>query len=171
MQNKRRLSNRNLFDFSMLQILEFNMDIEIMNKSQIDKLLEMSKVFYSSDALDHEVPMDIITKNIEAAISGDNSLTGYVFCENDEIIGFSYVTTYYETEVGGICAQVLDLYIDEKYRGRGFAKQYFNFVFEKYSFAKRFRLEVVKDNQRAISLYERMGFEEISYGQMAIDNI
>ena len=31
------------------------MNIEIMNESHIGKVLEMSKVFYTSDALDHEV--------------------------------------------------------------------------------------------------------------------
>lgn len=147
------------------------MDIEIMNKSHVDKVLEMSKVFYSSDALDHDVPLDIINANIRKAISDDNILTGYVFYVDSDIVGFSYVTCYYETEVGGICAQILDLYIDEKYRGRGFATQYFNFVFDKYSYAKRFRLEVVKDNNKAIAVYKRMGFKEISYGQMGKDNV
>ena len=147
------------------------MKIEIMNKTHVDKVLEMSKVFYSSDALDHEVPMDIISDNIKIAVSDNDILTGYVFCEGDDVVGFSYVTCYYETEVGGVCAQILDLYIDEKYRGRGFATQYFNFVFDKYSYAKRFRLEVVKDNEKAINVYKRMGFKEISYGQMAIDRI
>lgn len=147
------------------------MNIEVMNKSHVDKVLEMSKIFYSSDALDHEVPMDIILDNINVAVSNNDMLTGYVFRDGDEIVGFSYVTCYYETEVGGVCAQILDLYIDEKYRGRGFATQYFNFVFDKYSYAKRFRLEVVKDNEKAINVYKRMGFKEISYGQMAIDKI
>lgn len=142
-----------------------------MNKEHIGKVLEMSKSFYSSDALDHEVPMNIISSNIDIAVSDNDMLTGYVFYENDNIAGFSYVTQYYETEVGGACVQILDLYIDEKYRGKGFATQYFNYVFEKYSFAKRFRLEVVKDNNKAIAVYKRMGFKEISYGQMAIDNI
>lgn len=147
------------------------MDIKIMASEHADKVLEMSKVFYTSDALDHEVPMDIISENIQKAVGTDDILTGFVFCEGDEIVGFSYVTCYYETEVGGVCAQILDLYIDEKYRGRGFATQYFNYVFEKYSHAKRFRLEVVKDNEKAVNVYKRMGFKEISYGQMAIDKI
>lgn len=147
------------------------MDIKIMASEHADKVLEMSKVFYTSDALDHEVPMDIISENIQKAVGADDILTGFVFCEGDEIVGFSYVTCYYETEVGGVCAQILDLYIDEKYRGRGFATQYFNYVFEKYSHAKRFRLEVVKDNEKAVNVYKRMGFKEISYGQMAIDKI
>lgn len=147
------------------------MNIKIMTSEHVDKVLEMSKVFYTSDALDHEVPMDIISENIQKAVGADDILTGFVFCEGDEIVGFSYVTCYYETEVGGVCAQILDLYIDEKYRGRGFATQYFNYVFEKYSHAKRFRLEVVKDNEKAVNVYKRMGFKEISYGQMAIDKI
>lgn len=147
------------------------MDIKIMTGEHADRVLEMSRVFYTSDALDHEVPMNIISVNIQNAVSEDNLLTGFVFCEGDEIVGFSYVTCYYETEVGGVCAQILDLYIDEKYRGRGFATQYFNYVFEKYSYAKRFRLEVVKDNEKAVNVYKRMGFKEISYGQMAIDKI
>lgn len=147
------------------------MKIEIMNEDHVEKLLEMSKVFYSSDALDHEVSMDIIAKNIEAAVSGGDLLIGYVFREGEEIAGFSYVTRYYETEVGGVCTQIIDLYVDEKYRGRGFATQYFNFLLDEYSDSKRFRLEVVKDNIKAINLYKRVGFKEIPYGQMVIDKI
>lgn len=145
------------------------MDITVMKKEHREKVLEMSRVFYSSDALDHEVPSDIIERNIDEAIGNNSSLTGYVFEENGEAAGFAYVTSYYETEVGGECVMTLDLYIDEKYRGKGFATQFFNFVFEKYSTAKRFRLEVMKDNTDAIRLYKRIGYKELSYGQMVID--
>ena len=122
-----------------------------MNENHRDKVLELSKAFYCSDALDHEVPMNII--------------------EDNEVVGFSYVTTYYETEVGGICVQIIDLYVNENARGKGVATQYFNYLFDKYSGAKRFRLEVVKDNVKAISLYKKMGFTDVSYGQMKIDKI
>lgn len=142
-----------------------------MNESHRDKVLELSKAFYCSDALDHEVPMNIIETNIDAAISGDKGLIGFVFFENNEVVGFSYVTTYYETEVGGICVQIIDLYVNENASGKGVATQYFNYLFDKYSGAKRFRLEVVKDNVKAISLYKKMGFTDVSYGQMKIDKI
>lgn len=147
------------------------MEICRMDSSHTDKVTELSKVFYSSDALDHTVPMDIIYRNIKTAVSGDGALTGYVFCEDGDIAGFSYVTSYYETEVGGTCVQILDLYVDEKYRGRGFASQYFKFVFDKYSYARRFRLEFVKSNENAVKLYRRIGFKDIAYGQMSIDKI
>lgn len=147
------------------------MEIKVMDSSHIDKVLEMSKVFYSSDALDHEVPIDIIKENIKTAVSDNDVLTGYVFYENGELTGFSYITSYYETEVGGICVQILDLYVDDNYRGQGFASQYFRYVFDKYSYAKRFRLEYVKDNERALNVYKHLGFKEIAYGQMSIDKI
>jgi len=63
------------------------------------------------------------------------------------------------------------LYVNENARGKGVATQYFNYLFDKYSGAKRFRLEVVKDNVKAISLYKKMGFTDVSYGQMKIDKI
>ena len=46
------------------------------------------------------------------------------------------MTTYYETEVGGICVQIIDLYVNENARGKGVG-QYFNYLFDKYSDAKR----------------------------------
>lgn len=147
------------------------MDINIMTSEHVNKVLAMSKVFYSSDALDHEIPIDIIERNIKNAVGDNPTLVGYVFSENGDIIGFSYVTSYYETEVGGECVMTLDLYIDKKYRGRGYATQFFNFVFEKYSEAKRFRLEVAKANEKAVALYKKLGYKEIAYGQMAIDKI
>ena len=73
--------------------------------------------------------------------------------------------------MGGICVQIIDLYVNENARGKGVATQYFNYLFDKYSDAKRFRLEVVKDNVKAISLYKKMGFTDVSYGQMKIDKI
>lgn len=63
------------------------MNIEIMNESHFDKVLEMSRIFYASDALDHEVPIDIISDNIKTAISDNDSLDGYVLVENGEIAG------------------------------------------------------------------------------------
>ena len=44
------------------------MKIEIMNESHRDKVLELSKAFYWSDALDHEVPMNIIETNIDRCV-------------------------------------------------------------------------------------------------------
>lgn len=108
------------------------------------KCLNYQKHFIAVMHLITKWPMNIIETNIDAAISGDKGLIGFVFCEDNEVVGFSYVTTYYETEVGGICVQIIDLYVNENARGKGVATRYFNYLFDKYSDAKRFRLESLK---------------------------
>lgn len=147
------------------------MNIELMSECHKDRVLELSKEFYCSDALDHEIPMEIVASNIDTAISDNSCLVGYVFCDEKNVVGFSYITTYYETEIGGMCLQIIDLYVEQSARGKGIATQYFNYLFDKYTDAKRFRLEVVSDNEKAISLYKKIGFENVSYSQMKIDNI
>lgn len=145
------------------------MEIVKMNSEHYDAVFKMTKDFYSSDAVDHEIPDINIKNTINNALTDGNLFDGYVFSENNEIIGFAYVTQYFETEVGGMCVMILDLYIKENFRRHGYGTAFFEFVFEKYKSAKRFRLEVAKDNIRAIGAYKKLGFKDLSYNQMVID--
>ncbi len=142
------------------------MEIIKMSEAHRDEVKRMSEVFYSSAAVAHEVPAEYIERNINEALGENPYFTGYVLMEEDSPAGFSYVSEYYETEVGGMCAMIIDLYVDEKYRGRGFGTRLFEFVFKEYSHAKRFRLEVERNNTSAIALYRKLGFEELGYMQM-----
>ncbi len=150
-----------------------------MQPQDVDTVLAMSQIFYASDALSHPVPLDIIHRNIQSALSDDAMLRGFVMIAEASdsdiapgtIVGFSYLTHYYETEVGGLCVQIVDLYVDPQYRGHGIATAYLNFVFESHPTARRFRLEVTKDNHTARELYDNVGFHQLDYDQMSIDHI
>lgn len=142
------------------------MEIVKMQQRHIADVERMAKKFYYSDAVCHEIPWENITRTIEEAISDSRLLDGYVFEVDGEAAGFGYVTQYFESECGGICVQIIDLYVDSKFRKQGIAKKYFEFVFDKYSYAKRFRLEVVEDNYSAINLYKQLGFKNLAYKQM-----
>ncbi len=142
------------------------MEIKKMQKCHVPDVKQMAKKFYYSDAVCHEIPWENIQNSIETAVSDDSILDGYVFDADGETAGFSFITQYFETECGGICVQIIDLYVDEKFRKQGIAKQYFEFVFGKYSHAKRFRLEAVEDNYPAVSLYKKLGFKKLDYMQM-----
>lgn len=142
------------------------MEIVKMQKCHIVDVERMAKVFYYGDAVCHEIPWENIKATISEAISDSEFLDGYVFEVDGETAGFGFITKYYESECGGICVQIIDLYIDMKFRKQGIAKKYFEFVFNKYSYAKRFRLEVVEDNYPAVNLYKSMGFEKLPYMQM-----
>lgn len=142
------------------------MEIKKMQKCHVADVTRMAKIFYYGDAVCHEIPWKNIERSIETAVSDDNILDGYVFDVDGEVAGFGFITQYFETECGGICVQIIDLYVDDKFRKQGIAKQYFDFVFSKYSHAKRFRLEVVEDNYPAVELYKKMGFTKLDYMQM-----
>lgn len=145
------------------------MRIEKMNPEHYEMVFKLTKNFYSSDAVDHEIPDINIKNTINHALTDGNLFDGYVLVEEEKIIGFSYITQYFETEVGGICVMILDLYIRDEYRHHGYGTSFFKFVFEKYNFAKRFRLEVAKDNIPAINAYKKLGFTDLSYNQMVIN--
>lgn len=142
------------------------MEIVEMQERHAADMERMTKVFYCSEAVCHEIPWKNIESTIAEAVSDSEMLDGYVFEADGEAAGFGFITKYFESECGGVCVQIMDLYVEEKFRGRGFAKQYFEFVFKEYSYAKRFRLEAAPDNENAIRLYKNLGFKEISYIQM-----
>lgn len=141
------------------------MKIVRMQEYHIADVERMARKFYYSDAVCHEIPWENIQNTIETAVSGLDILHGYVFEVDDEIAGFGLITRYFESECGGICVQIMDLYVEEKFRGRKIATKYFEFIFNEYSYAKRFRLEAVEDNP-AVELYRKMGFKKLEYMQM-----
>jgi len=59
-----------------------------------------------------------------------------------------------------------DLYISEACRGMGIGGKFLSFMESEYPTAKRFHLEVSKDNTRATELYSRYGYEVLEYVQM-----
>lgn len=134
-----------------------------------DILLEMMLDFYSSDAVDHPIEKEIVVRLLEDILSGEHPIKGIEAYYNDKLVGFGVVTTYYTSEVAGTTVQLEDLFIQEEYRSRGIAKEYFKQVMESHPEAVRFRLEVSPSNVKAIKLYDAMGFRRLDYNQMILN--
>ena len=88
----------------------------------------------------------------------DGRVLGYGFCqthrhENDPVL--TDVTSLY----------IDDLCVDEKCRGKGIGKQFFDFITAKYA-GCLFRLEVEEENERAVKLYRQSGFTVLPYMEM-----
>lgn len=126
-------------------------------------------VFYTSVTLDTPLDKSIVQKLLEDILSKKYSVKGIEAYYKDKLVGFGVITSYYTSEVAGETIQLEDLYIEDGYRSKGIAKEYFSKVRETYPDAKRFRLEVCSTNERAIKLYEELGFKQIAYNQMVID--
>ena len=88
-------------------------------------------------------------------IEGEDGLCGYC------ILAFTW-----SNEAGGMVVWVEELYFTDQARGKGNGKKVFQWLEKEYSGAKRFRLEATAENQGAIKLYQRLGYQEFDYYQM-----
>ena len=143
------------------------MTIRRLTAGDFEEILAMMKVFYASDALLIHPTEEVLRRTLTEAIGDGPYLTGYGFEENGVLAGYGMVTRSYSTEMGGICVWIEDLYIEPRFRGRGFGSSFLRFVEERYRHgAVRLRLEAEPENERAMAVYEKAGFEILEYTQL-----
>jgi len=148
----------------------FNQKRKVMIRDivQEDKIvfLKMMEKFYSSKAVAHNVDKAILETIFKVAVSGSPYLRALIIEDKEEPVGFALLSFSFATEVGGLVVLLEDLYISEELRGKGLGHKFMQFIEQEYPLAKRFRLEVAKENTRAIDLYCKLGFEVLEYVQM-----
>ena len=126
----------------------------------------MAKDFYSSKAVAHNIDVKIIEATFNAAVSKSPFIRAFMIEDDNKPVGFGLVSFSHATEVGGLTVLLEDLYLSESCRGKGFGSMFLKFIEREYPSAKRFRLEVSKENTRAIDLYRKLGYEILEYVQM-----
>lgn len=131
--------------------------------------MDMAKKFYSSAAVAHKIDDAKLEAVFFAAIDGSPYIRAFIIEEGGRPAGFALVSYSYATEAGGPAVHLEDLYVDEKLRGKGLGGKFMEFLESEYPEAKRFRLEVTKENIRAIELYRRLGYKNLDYAQMVKD--
>ena len=140
---------------------------KIRNMTANDKpcVIEMMRAFYSSPAVLSNGSEEIFNADVDTCISENPYLEGYVFEENDIVIGYAMLAKSFSTEFGKPCIWIEDLYVLSEYRGQGIGSRFFKFLEEKYP-AHLFRLEVEEENERALYVYKKSGFEILPYMEM-----
>lgn len=86
------------------------------------------------------------------------------------IVGYFLIAITWSNEAGGMVIWLEELFFKETSRGKGYGTQVFAWVEKEYPNAKRFRLEVTEENERAIALYKKLGYRELPYCQMIKGN-
>ena len=133
-------------------------------------ILPMVADFYRTDAVDHEVPVEIMERSFAAAADPAEPLLRGVLVERDGVpVGYVYLTFCYSAEVGGRCVFIEEIFLKEEFRGMGLGKEIMNWMETEYPEVRRFRLEVTQVNQQAIRLYEKSGYKYLRYDQMVFD--
>ena len=139
--------------------------IRAMRENDRAEVMNMMRIFYSSPAVLSNGSEEIFKADIDNCVNDSPYLEGYVFQQNGEIIGYGMLAKSFSTEFGKSCIWIEDLYIKEGFRGRGVGSQFFDLVKKKYPEAI-LRLEVEEENERAIYVYKKNGFDILPYTEM-----
>ena len=139
--------------------------IRIMSEEDRECVLEMMRVFYASEAVFTNGSEEIFNSDIENCVSDCPYLEGYIFQGKDEVQGYAMVAKSFSTEFGKPCIWIEDIYIKQEYRGMGIGSRFFEFIEEKYPDVI-FRLEVEEENERAVRVYKKCGYEILPYMEM-----
>jgi ribosomal protein S18 acetylase RimI-like enzyme len=137
-----------------------------------DKLfyLDMAKSFYSSKAVDHNIPEKYIINTFNELMQSDNYAEGYIMEQEGNIAGYALLAKTFSQEAGGITLWIDELYVMPEYRSCGLGHEFFSYLKNNLcDNVKRIRLEVEDSNKKAILLYKEMGFENLPYSQMIKD--
>ena len=143
------------------------MDFSIvpMEASHREAILAMMRTFYASPAVLTNGSETIFAADIDACISDNPYLEGFVFCRGQELLGYGMAAKSFSTEFGKPCIWIEDLYVTPPYRGQGIGSAFLAFMTQRYPDAI-LRLEVEEENKRAIAVYRKSGFEVLPYMEM-----
>ena len=128
-------------------------------------VIDMMRTFYATPFVSTNGSEEIFNANLEACINESPYLEGYVFENDERVLGYGMLAKSFSTEFGKPCIWVEDLYIKDEYRGMGLGSSFFKFIEELYPDCL-FRLEVEAENERALKVYKKMGYEFLPYLEM-----
>jgi len=125
-------------------------------------VIDMMRRFYNSPALLTNGSEKIFAANVDSCIKNSPYLEGFVFVVEDKVVGYGILAKSFSTEFGGECVWIEDIYLQEKFRGKGLGTQFIKYVKEIYP-EKILRLEAERDNSKAVAVYKKLGFRELPY--------
>ena len=142
-----------------------NFTIHPMNEADRETVHAMMRTFYASPAVLTNGSEAIFTADIDACVSDNPYLEGYLFRRGDAVLGYGMAAKSFSTEFGKPCVWIEDLYVCPEYRGQGIGSGFLGYMARRHPNAI-LRLEVEAENERAIAVYEKSGFEVLPYMEM-----
>jgi len=139
--------------------------IRCMMEKDKEQVIEMMRVFYASPAVLSNGSQEIFESDVAGCISENPYVEGYIFEDKDTIQGYAMVAKSFSTEFGKPCIWIEDIYIKNEYQGMGIGSLFLKYIEGKYPDAI-LRLEVEAENERAVHVYKKCGFEDLPYMEM-----
>ncbi len=134
--------------------------------------LELAEAFYHSPAVLHPIPAQYMERTFDEMIRSDLYVDGFLIStDEDEPMGYALMSKTFSQECGGLAIWFEEMSVLPAFQGHGVGSKVFEFMEQYYPSWARIRLEVERDNTRAIKLYERLGYQELAYYQMVKDRV
>ena len=146
--------------------------IEFVKPTSEDRAdyLRMVKEFYSTDAVLFNVDGSHFEACFDELLRSDEYTFAHIFRHDGETAGYGLVAKTYSQEAGGMVWWIEEIYVLPEYRGKGIGSAYLEYLFSvKPDNVKRMRLEVERENEGAVALYKRLGFDFLDYDQMYME--
>lgn len=117
---------------------------------------------YSNDGLEPNDYMsrEKIRPTLDRALTHPDSLRVEVFKEHEQIIGYALLFSFWSNEYGGMVLTLDELYVLPQFRSRGISSQYIQTLQNQKMPYVLLALEVMPGNEKAKSLYTRLGIKE-----------
>ena len=142
--------------------------IRQITKEDREIFFALSEEFYNSNAVISPINKEYHLNTFNELMASKEYLDCYILEYAGEVAGFGLLNFSFCHEAGGKIVWIEELYIKENYRGLGIGTKFFDFVKNNFP-AKRYRLEVEKENEKAVKLYKRLGYDFLEYDQMILD--
>lgn len=136
-----------------------------IKKGEEKAVIDMMREFYSSPAVYTNGSEEIFSSNLSSCVNNSPYLDGYLFIAKEKIVGYGMIAKSFSTEFGKPCYWIEDIYIKKEFRHNQIGTKFFDFIFNEYKNGI-FRLEVEKENESAVKLYEKCGFTFLPYLEM-----
>ncbi|MBQ3429736.1 MAG: GNAT family N-acetyltransferase [Mogibacterium sp.] len=143
------------------------MNLRHMEERDRAQVLEMMRVFYSSEAVMTNGSEEIFNNDISECVSESPFAEGFVFTDSDDVhlLGYAMLAHSFSTEYGVHCVWIEDIYLKEEARSKGLSSEFFDHLRSAYPGALH-RLEAEHENLHAMEVYKRKGFEEMPYVEL-----
>lgn len=136
-----------------------------MEQKHTDEVIKMMRAFYASPAVFTNGSEEIFQNDVENCVNDCPYLEGYIFTENGATLGYAMVAKSFSTEFGKPCIWLEDIYLKPEHCGKGIGSRFLSMIEQKYPDAI-LRLEVEAENERAVHVYRKSGFEVLPYMEM-----
>ena len=142
-----------------------NIKIRHIKDEDAQAVIAMMRVFYASPAVHTNGSETIFRQDVETCLSDSPYLEGYVFEKDGELLGYSMLAKSFSTEFGKPCIWIEDIYLKESARSLGIGTAFFAYIEKAYPHSI-FRLEVEEENERAVYVYRKCGYDTLPYMEM-----